>query len=530
MSPLVQSLVVPLLAGVLLAVACGGSDSPSVRIEPAATSSTAAAGGDSSQPAPGDTRKTVFIDAGHGGSDPGWGASFVLPGLPLEKDLNLDLAKRTAAYLEAAGYRVVMSRTEDADVNDPERDVNGDGCTDPIDELQARMDMANASGAAVLFSIHLNGLPGTQLSGSGTYYNAVRDFGDKNKRLAELIQAAQLETLATFGHEARDWGALRDDSFDTPSQSECPTGYKYYTLIGPSAAGRPRPTMMPGVIAEVLFLTYRPEAELIARTEVRDALARSYAEALEEFLTNEQGSALPPASGTNTAAFHQGRTSAPSSRVATRVSTGPARLVDRGPGERKEVALTFDAGAGPGYTAAILEILARKGVKATFGLTGAWCEANAELARRMTAAGHAIINHSFSHASWTGLSPGTRALTAEQRQEEIDRAERAIEQATGDSGRPYYRSPFGDQDDSVQRDLGAMGYRYNVLWSFDSQAWRGATAEEIVAKGIKAAAPGAIYIFHVAEQQDALALERLIEGVAAAGYDFVTVPQLLPVN
>ncbi|MGD9894452.1 MAG: N-acetylmuramoyl-L-alanine amidase [Dehalococcoidia bacterium] len=528
MRSLSRSLAVPLLAGVLLTAACGGSDSPPVRIETAATS-TAASGGDASQPVAGDTRKTVFIDAGHGGSDPGWGSQDLPNSLP-EKDLNLDLAKRTAAYLESAGYRVVMSRTEDTDVNDPERDINGDGCIDPIDEIQARVDMANASGAAVLFSIHLNGLPGTQLSGAGAYYNAVRDFGDKNERLAELIQAAQLETLATFGHEARDWGALRDDSFETPSQSECPTGYKYYTLIGPAAAGRPRPSMMPGVIAEVLFLTYRPEAELIARSEVRDALAKSYAEALQEFLTNEQGRALPPASGTATAAVDQGHTGVPAAAVTASVSTSPAKLVDRGPGERKAVALTFDAGAGSGYTAAILEILARKGVKATFGLTGAWCEANTELARRMATDGHAVINHSFSHASWTGRSPGTPPLTTEQRREEIERAERAIEQATGVSGRPFYRSPYGDQDESVQRDLGALGYRYNVLWTFDSRAWRGAKAEEIVARGIKAAAPGAIYIFHVAEQQDALALERLIEGVAAAGYAFVTVPQMLPAN
>jgi peptidoglycan/xylan/chitin deacetylase (PgdA/CDA1 family) len=262
---------------------------------------------------------------------------------------------------------------------------------------------------------------------------------------------------------------------------------------------------------------------------VRDALAKSYAEALKEFLSNEQGRALP-ASGGTAATTNQGRTSAPSSGVTASVSTGPARLVDRGPSERKEVALTFDAGAGPGYTAAILEVLDRKGVKATFGLTGAWCEANAELAGRMTAAGHAVINHSFSHASWTGLSPGTPALTSEQRREEIQRAERAIERATGVTGRPYYRSPYGDQDEGVQRDLGTMGYRYNVLWTFDSQAWRGVKAEEIVARGIKAAAPGAIYIFHVAEQQDALALERLIEGVAAAGYRFVTVPVMLPTN
>jgi N-acetylmuramoyl-L-alanine amidase len=283
---------IAVLIGALLAIACGSAGSNTVRIESAAATQPAAAPATQASPAapaPVDERRVVFIDAGHGGSDPGWGASYILPNMPPEKDLTLDVAKRTAAYLEHAGFRVVMSRTEDVDVNAANRDVNGDGCVDPVDEIQARVDMANASGARVLFSIHFNGLPGTQLSGSATFYNAVREFSDQNKRLADLIQAAQLNVLERFGHSARDWGAIRDDSFDTPSQSECPTGYKYYTLIGPAAAGRPRPSTMPGVIAESMFLTYPREAELANRTDVRDALAKAYAEAIKTFLDGEHG-------------------------------------------------------------------------------------------------------------------------------------------------------------------------------------------------------------------------------------------------
>jgi peptidoglycan/xylan/chitin deacetylase (PgdA/CDA1 family) len=285
---------------------------------------------------------------------------------------------------------------------------------------------------------------------------------------------------------------------------------------------------MPGVIAEAMFLTYPKEAVLASRADVRDALARAYAEALKEFLSTDRSQAPPRGGGAGIA--DRGRESAPSSTPPLGARSGPAVLVDRVDTTRKEVALTFDAGAGAGYTTAILEVLARTGIKASFGLTGAWCEANAELARRITADGHAVINHTFTHSSWTGSSPGTKPLTSEQRREEIRRAERAIEKSTGVSGRPYFRSPYGDQDAEVQRELGEMGYRYNVLWSFDSRAWRGVKAEEIVAKGIKAASPGAIYVFHVAEQQDALALERLIEGIAAAGYDFATLPQMLPVE
>jgi N-acetylmuramoyl-L-alanine amidase len=273
--PLLRTLVLILLVGVAVAPACGGRDRGEVRIE-TVQGSPAAGTGRSRQP-------TVFIDAGHGGSDPGWGASYIAPDLPPEKDLNLDVAKRTAAYLEAAGYRVVLSRSEDIQVNDPKRDLNGDGCIDPIDEIQARIDKANASGAAALLSVHFNGQPGSNFSGSAAFYNAVREFGDQNKRLAELVQAAQLAALAGFGHRARDWGAVRDDSLATGNRSECLTS-RYYALLGPAMPGRPRPSQMPGVIVEAMFVTDPTEAALAARAEVRDALAKAYAEALHQFL------------------------------------------------------------------------------------------------------------------------------------------------------------------------------------------------------------------------------------------------------
>lgn len=269
-----------LLALTFLLAACGSAGAAAVRIEPLPPGAAPAAGA-APTPAPG---RTVFLDAGHGGRDPGWGASYLLPNMPPEKELDLDLAKRTAAYLERDGFQVVLSRTTDTDVNEPERDVNGDGVLDIIDELQARVDMANASGAAVLLSLHFNGMPGTALGGASTWYNDRRTFRSDNLRLAKLVQQAQLQALDSLGYTARDWGALPDDTFETPRQSKIDTGYRHNTLIGPAWQGRPRPSQMPGAIAEPLFLTNRREAELAANPQVRDALARAYAGAIRAFL------------------------------------------------------------------------------------------------------------------------------------------------------------------------------------------------------------------------------------------------------
>jgi N-acetylmuramoyl-L-alanine amidase len=259
------------------AAACSESQSGDVHMTPA--------GADVAAPtAASDSRPLVFLDPGHGGDDAGSSPAYHPAGTPLEKDLTLDLARRTAARLEALGYRVVLARDADVEVNEPARDLNADGCVDEIDELQARIDDANAAGAAVLLSLHFNGMPDPRLSGTATYYNAVREFGAANERLAGLIQAAQLEALAGLGHAARDWGATRDDSFEGFGQTHCPTGYPYYTILGPAATARPRPSLMPGVIAEPLFLTHPTEAALAGRADVREALAAAYARAVQRFL------------------------------------------------------------------------------------------------------------------------------------------------------------------------------------------------------------------------------------------------------
>ena len=287
---LVPTVPAVLLAGMALLAACSRDDHASViRITAVETAATTAASRTAPSPLPDGAagRATIFLDAGHGGSDPGWGSQN-LPGSLPEKHLTLDVARRTAAYLEQAGYHVVLSRTEDIQLNDPKRDLNGDGCIDPIDEIQARIDKANATNVAVLLSFHFNGSPNPQLSGSGTFYNAVRDFGERNRRLAALVQEAQLATLSGFGHQARDWGAIRDDSIETGNRSECATS-PYFALIGPALPGRPRPSQMTGVIIEALFLTNPPEAALANRAEVRDTLAKAYAEAVQRFLTGAGG-------------------------------------------------------------------------------------------------------------------------------------------------------------------------------------------------------------------------------------------------
>jgi peptidoglycan/xylan/chitin deacetylase (PgdA/CDA1 family) len=196
---------------------------------------------------------------------------------------------------------------------------------------------------------------------------------------------------------------------------------------------------------------------------------------------------------------------------------------------RQEVALTFDAGEGPGHTQEILDVLDQYGVVATFGVTGEWATANPDLMREIVARGHQVMNHAYTHGSFTGTSPGTAPMTPEQMRQEIVSTDEAIRATTnGYDTQGFFRFPYGDYDDQSLRVLKEAGYDYSVWWGCDSLAWMGNTAEDIVRTcGQEKLAPGLIVLLHVAQDADFAALPGLIERYQAAGYQMVTVEQLI---
>lgn len=192
------------------------------------------------------------------------------------------------------------------------------------------------------------------------------------------------------------------------------------------------------------------------------------------------------------------------------------------------MALTFDAGDGRGYTLEILDVLDDYGIKASFGVTGAWSEANPDLLREIVDRGHHVMNHTYSHRSFTGESPGTEPLTTEERRSEVIDTEQVILDITGYDVSPFFRFPYGDYEHADLAMLKELGYDYTVWWGCDSLAWMGRTAEDIVQRcGVEQAAPGAIVLLHVDPEADFNALPGLIETLQGSGYDLVTVEQLI---
>jgi peptidoglycan/xylan/chitin deacetylase (PgdA/CDA1 family) len=215
--------------------------------------------------------------------------------------------------------------------------------------------------------------------------------------------------------------------------------------------------------------------------------------------------------------------------AVTPSSTGRAsKVVSRGRTDRRAVTLTFDAGSDRGYAERILDVLAAQHVTAAFGITGEWGNANRDVLARITREGHALINHSYDHSSFTGVSWTKVARTRAERESQLARTEQVFASTTGAPRTPYFRPPFGDYDAGVLADVGALGYPLTVMWSVDSMGWRGWAASQITQRCLEGAHSGAIYIFHVGSaSRDADALPAIIEGLRARGYEVVPLAEIL---
>lgn len=138
----------------------------------------------------------VILDAGHGGED---GGAVGVTGL-LEKELNLDLAKRVAALLEQHGVKVIMTRTEDVLLYD--RNTNYEGRKKALD-LAARQAIGDANPDAIFVSIHANTFSQSQYHGLQIWYGA-NHAGSAT--LAEQIRLEVVSTLQPDNHRQSKQG------------------------------------------------------------------------------------------------------------------------------------------------------------------------------------------------------------------------------------------------------------------------------------------------------------------------------------
>jgi N-acetylmuramoyl-L-alanine amidase len=228
---------------------------------------------------------TVFLDAGHGGRDPGAVGRTESGRTINEADQTLAVELDASAILRRAGFRVVVSRTRNASVRRlGSSDVSGGALTvlGSHRDVLARDICANDSDANVLVGIYFNaGAPSS--AGSVTGYDAVRPFAAQNLRLAKLLEADVVAALNAQGWGIPDQGVKSDVGLGSALTSRA-LSYGHLVLLGPADPGYvSTPSRMPGALIEPLFITDPFEGSIAASHHGQEVIANGVAKAIEQY-------------------------------------------------------------------------------------------------------------------------------------------------------------------------------------------------------------------------------------------------------
>ena len=209
---------------------------------------------------------TVVLNPGHGGPDPG-----AIYGGVDEADLTLDIALRLEQMLEASGVTVVMLRDTDVAVNAAGLDVNGDGAADQSDELLARNDVANLARGDLYVTLMNNAYGCHCVRGTETWTHDERTWSPEALVLASHIQRAHLRRLEAFRHAG--WYPI-----------DRGVRFHDFAVVRPYSKKMRRPSLMPAVMTESLFMDHANELRILKRSKVRGELAVAYFEGITKWL------------------------------------------------------------------------------------------------------------------------------------------------------------------------------------------------------------------------------------------------------
>lgn len=187
--------------------------------------------------------------------------------------------------------------------------------------------------------------------------------------------------------------------------------------------------------------------------------------------------------------------------------------------DKKQLAISFDAAWGNDDTQALIDILAKYDVPATFFVVGAWVDKYPESVEALHKAGHHIENHSNTH-------PHMPQLSKAQMAEELESCNKKIQSITGICP-TLLRPPYGDYDNCLIETAQSCNMQV-IQWSVDSLDWKeNASAESICRRVTSKVKNGSIVLFHNDADHTPEALPTILKCLKDEGYEFVFISDLI---
>lgn len=194
-------------------------------------------------------KKTVVVDPGHGGMDPGKiGINDVE-----EKEINLEISLMLRDKLEKQGVQVVMTRETDQGLYDE------DSSNKKVQDLQRRVELIHEEQPVCVVSIHQNSYPDASVKGAQVFYY---EDSTEGKKLAEELQNALIAQV------------------DPENHRQAKGNTTYYLL---------ERTDVPLVICECGFLSNPEEAELLTDQAYQETLTDAIVSGILEYLGKDSG-------------------------------------------------------------------------------------------------------------------------------------------------------------------------------------------------------------------------------------------------
>ena len=217
--------------------------------------------------------RSIIIDAGHGGKDPG----AIGRSGEYEKKVVLDISMRLKKILQDKGIKVRMTRERDEFIS-----------------LQKRTEIASRSKADLFVSVHANSSPVRSIHGLEVYTSKYLGFKDRNAQQRKTNQRLMFNHLS-MKRGASDVANIVSDMLYAHKQAEAKTLAKQLAKktakhIRTKNRGEKesrffvvKNTLIPAILVEVGFLSNPKESKLLQTSTYRQRVARGIAESILDY-------------------------------------------------------------------------------------------------------------------------------------------------------------------------------------------------------------------------------------------------------
>ena len=188
-----------------------------------------------------------------------------------------------------------------------------------------------------------------------------------------------------------------------------------------------------------------------------------------------------------------------------------------GRGDNK-IALTFNCAWDASDIGTLLDTLGKNDARATFFVTGEFCDTHPDAVRKMSENGHSVQSCTDKNIHIKGMNINDLIADAKA-------ASQKIRTLTGKEPK-LYRAPFGDYDDKALTTLEGMGL-IPVQWSVDSKDLDDPDALSVKKRVLENTASGSILLFHNESTVNGDALAQIITGLKQKGFETVRAEELL---